>query len=203
MEFGAYYALPGSVHTVARAELSAMVTVAEMVEEGSTVEYIGDNENVVNTFHKGEDAAKASSNCDLYQLLFQYIKNRNLQFYVKWMPSHLATDPKKLEMKPSWVTQHDIDGNCQADRLAGIAARIAAVDLNAVLPVIKYTNLVKQSNIDYQQYYAICLRDPKSTELKGPECRNHRLRNALTRHSMHWYKWVPECDAHFVMLTLM
>jgi len=59
------------------------------------------------------------------------------------MPSHLDTEPDKD--KPLWVTQHHIVGNMQADRLASMAAKSAAIsDLNISAPVIYYTNLTKR-----------------------------------------------------------
>ncbi len=129
-DFGLKYPLPGDVQTVPRAELSAITTLAEIVEERSMIVYIGDNKPVIDLFHKGEVVCAKSANADLYKLLFAYINNKHLDFTVFWMSSHLdQPEPKnkkgKPKTRPLWVQEHDILGNKEADRLAERAAQLA------------------------------------------------------------------------------
>ena len=60
-EFGIKYPLPGEIQTVPRAELSAMVSLAEFVVEDAIVLYIGDNLPVIKLFNKGEQICKTST----------------------------------------------------------------------------------------------------------------------------------------------
>ncbi len=60
------------------------------------------------------------------------------------MPSHLD-EPECKKVRPDWVTDTDIVGNKEADRLAAEAGERASnmLDLNVVNRVIRYTQLVK------------------------------------------------------------
>ena len=122
-----YYPLPGEIQTVARAELSIIVALAEAVEVEAMVVYFGDNKQVVDLFNKGEAACAKASNYDLYRLLFAFIKDKRLDFTVYWMPSHLdnpqaKTKKGKPKERPLWVHNHAIKRNNEADRLADRAA---------------------------------------------------------------------------------
>ena len=62
--------------------------------------------------------------------MFQYIKNKRLDFTARWIPSHLdnpsATNNKgEKKQRPEWVKDYHIKGNKEADRLASRAAELA------------------------------------------------------------------------------
>ena len=76
----------------------------------------------------------------MYGQLFELIKSNNLGFQVWWMPSHLD-DPECKKEAPEWVTEAEIQGSVQADRLARIAAKAYTVDINVASKVTKYTHL--------------------------------------------------------------
>ena len=52
LAFGVHYVLPGAIQTVPRAELSAVVTLVEFACEGAAIEYIGDNQKVIENIQK-------------------------------------------------------------------------------------------------------------------------------------------------------
>ncbi len=62
LDLGVRYALPGETRTVPRAELSALASLVEISQEGSTLLYIGDDKPVCNLFHKGSEFCKKTSN---------------------------------------------------------------------------------------------------------------------------------------------
>lgn len=61
------------------------------------------------------------------------------------MPSHLDEEGNGNEI-PEWVEVSDVDiaGNSQADKLARIAAKRACVPLNVSAPVLYYKSLVRR-----------------------------------------------------------
>ena len=92
---GAKYRLPRPHQTVPRVELSAIATLLEYLDEGAHVTYIGDNKPVVDRYLEGEAACLRSTNGDLYSLVFKYIREKNISFSIKWMPSHLMKNLRK------------------------------------------------------------------------------------------------------------
>ena len=78
-------------------------------------------------------------------MIFEDINDRGLRVTLKWMPSHTALDEQNIETGkggkgkgkhkkkdielPNWCTKIHIEGNKQADRLAGIAARYAQLQI--------------------------------------------------------------------------
>jgi len=140
--FGLYYPLPGVHQTVPRSEISAAVTLAEMVHDEAKVVYITDNLPLYDNYSAGELKCIKSTNHDLYKLLFPHIKNKRLDFQILWMPSHLDEEEGKDKEKPEWVEDEHIQGNNQADRLAKIAAKYVELCMNAVSPTLFYNKLV-------------------------------------------------------------
>ena len=142
LQFGVHYTLPGIHQTVPRSEVSAFATLLEMLAEDSWVVFITDNLPLHKTFHQGPDVASKATNHDLYRIIFRHIESKRLNVTLLWMPSHLDTQPDKE--KPDWVTDEHIIGNKQADRLAGISANMAEVDMNAAAPVLFYSSRIKK-----------------------------------------------------------
>ena len=115
-----------------RAELSALVTLVEIVEVGSNIIYIGDNLSIIKLFNKGPDVCRRSSNADLFKLLFQYMEQRDILLTAFCIPSHLdnpqaVTKKGVPKTRPDWVQDYDIKGNNEAGRLACRAAEIAKI----------------------------------------------------------------------------
>ena len=69
LEFAVKYKLPGEVQTVPRAEASAMATAAQMAAPQAFIIYIGDNQQVISMYHKGREAATASTNSEIYRII--------------------------------------------------------------------------------------------------------------------------------------
>jgi len=166
--FGMHYPLPGVPQTVPRAEISAAVTVAEMVHEEAKVVYITDNLPLYDNFKEGEHKCIKSTNHDLYKLLFLHIKNKKLDFQIWWMPSHLDEEEGKDKERPEWVEDAHIQGNDQADRLAKIAARYVELDMNAVSPTLHYNKLVTRIQ---RRLIAILIALPHRKPLPRPQPR--------------------------------
>ncbi len=139
--FGISYPLP-NFQTVPRGELSALVTLAEFATFNASLTYITDSKYLFDMYNKGEIICTSSTNHDLYILLFKYIKTRQLNLEVKWMPSHIRTDPKKAKIRPAWVEDHNIDGNDDADKLADKAELRCRVDRNKSNPYYRNVRLV-------------------------------------------------------------
>ena len=117
-----------------------LLFLVERLECNVAVTYVTDNLNVFETFHKGEEAALKSTNCDLFKLIFQLLKTRGISVTVRWMPSHL----KPSDPRPAGVTEVDIIGNNFADVKAGVAAKRLMVPLNVSTPCLYYYSLVRR-----------------------------------------------------------
>ncbi len=110
--------------------------------------YFVDNKQVVDLFNKGQASCAKASNSDLYKLLFAFIRDKDLDFTVYWMPSHLdnpqaKTKKGKPKVRPVWVHDHDIKGNKEADELADRAAEIAELPSWLVDPLIDTLRMVR------------------------------------------------------------
>ena len=64
--FSAFFPLPGTIHTVARAEAYAFLTVCNQVSKGAEVEFITDNELLYKTFNQGREYAIQSVSEEVY-----------------------------------------------------------------------------------------------------------------------------------------
>lgn len=98
MTFTCNFGLPGHVQTVASAEVQVLQAVPEHVNYGSNVTFITDNKLLHDTFYKGGEAAKNCVNADLYALIFDDIRDRELICNVKRMPSHVNYDENGTEI---------------------------------------------------------------------------------------------------------
>ncbi len=143
-----YYPLPGEIQTVPRAELSTLVTPAEIVEEGAIIVYFWVNKQVVDLFNKGEQPCSKPSNSGLYNLLFSYRSRKNLDLTVHWMLAHLdnpqsKTKSGKPKQRPVYVHDHDVIDNKEADLLADRAAEIAELPSWQVDPLIDAVHMAR------------------------------------------------------------
>ena len=62
------------------------------------------------------------------------------------MPSHTDTDPKKLEIAPSWMKEWHANGNTQADIRADAAAdlwRVPAIKAKGILSYILNPEVIR------------------------------------------------------------
>merc|ERR1711965_260158 len=134
--------LPGKIQTVPRGELYAIVRAAQEAHEGATIDFVTDNMGNYDKFNSGRDAAILTNNGDLFKILFDEIRIKDLNFTVRWMPSHL--DIEDLNWLPSDISALDLKGNEFADKQADKAAENHLVDLNASSHYLWYINLAQQ-----------------------------------------------------------
>ena len=66
LQFAVHYKLPGPIQTVPRAELSAIVSLAEYLADGACVTYFGDNKKIIDMVCADRIKAKTSANHDLF-----------------------------------------------------------------------------------------------------------------------------------------
>ena len=138
--------LPGSIQTVARAELFVLVVLIEGCVENANIEFVTDNKTNNDLFHEAQiqfSSILHSLNLDLFRRIFKAIETKHLTVSVRWMPSHLA---EKLAKNPDFhipagVSREDIQHNSVVDTEAGERADRFAVPLNTV---IEYRKVIKQ-----------------------------------------------------------
>ncbi len=71
LRFGVNTRLPGPLQTVPRGELFAILTLANLAEPVSIIDFVTDQLNVCNAFNLGCSYCARTSNCDLFALLFK------------------------------------------------------------------------------------------------------------------------------------
>jgi len=130
--YGLHTNLPGKIQTVSKGELYALYLVVDHVHSDSVIIFVTDNYGVFEIFNKGASAAVNSANCELYGDVFSLIRGKNLAVTVRWMPSHLDEDD--APQPPEDVTELDIVGNGQADKLAGKAAELHKLPNSVAVP---------------------------------------------------------------------
>ena len=175
MLFGLYFKLNGLIQTVPRSEVAATLALVVHAAPGSILVYVTDNLPFHDNFLKGEEVAHTLTNYDLYVPLHRIIREKQIVFTVRWMPSHLS-DPVKSKGKtrPDWVTDMHIWGNDTADILADIAARYAQVSLRNQVRVKSATYLVRR--IQNRLATVVChlphrvkgVREPKAVVPRTP-----------------------------------
>ena len=167
LDFACNFSLPRHVQIVARAEAHALQIVLEHVNSGEAVTFVTDNAFVYKIFYKGKDLAIRAVSGDLYELIFEDIRDRALRVEVLWMPSHTAIEEEnkraeeddgdkgkgkgtqrrraKKEIKlPDWCERVHITGNQHADRHAGYAARYAQLPNDITEPIVKHIDTTKR-----------------------------------------------------------
>ena len=95
LEYGAKFNLPGNAQTVRRGELYALVFLIDHIPECSDIEYVTDNHAVYTVFNQGPKKTLYTVNHDLYDHLYKALSNKAAQLSVRWVPSHLDTNPRK------------------------------------------------------------------------------------------------------------
>ena len=89
-------------------------------------------------YNGGPQAGSTSSDCDLFNKLFQPWISKGIVLNVRWMPSHLKlTDPR-----PSGVSDTDIVSNGHADQQAGFASLECSVPTDLANEYSEKYNLV-------------------------------------------------------------
>ena len=164
LQFGVRSNLPGDIQTVARGELFALTDLIDRAEQFSEIEYITDNWAVFNLYNKGPKHTALSFNSDLFSHLFYTLYHKSIALQVRWMPSHLKQHPTKGVL--SCVNQEDIEGNHQADQLAGKAAIISSLPLNISANVLYYHSLTKRIQ---HRLATIIMSLPNRTKHDKPE----------------------------------
>ncbi len=142
LRFGVSFNLPGTVQTVPRGELYALVALVLFASQGSTLDYVTDNKGLYNTYTQGPKFALQTTNCDLYNMLYKAIYDKALLVEVRWMPSHLLENPTKGVY--SGVSYLDLLGNSHADKLADQAAIRFSVPINVSTKYLYYIHLTKR-----------------------------------------------------------
>ena len=103
--------------------------------------FITDSLSKYNLYHNKGNVC-VSVNADLFIELYKLITQKNIEFELKWMPSHLKTDETKRASKASWVTDFELEGNDLADKLADVAATKFQHKTCDTAHYIKYRKLV-------------------------------------------------------------
>ena len=107
------------MQTVARGELHAIVTVAELAVDNADILVYSDNLQVVK--HCQSEGVSQSLNNDLLDILSSLIKTKGLSFKVVWIRSHLPL--WQPDQWPHGTTSLQVFGNHYADKYAGEAAQ--------------------------------------------------------------------------------
>ncbi len=97
---GASFPLPGSVQTVPRAKIFALVVLVQNAPCMAILEYITDNKGLYDTFSKGPKAGARATNSDLYDDIFNLTIEKAIRLSVRWMPSHMDEEGKPRKEIP-------------------------------------------------------------------------------------------------------
>lgn len=135
--------LPGEIR-----RLPAIYIVMLKVVQGSTVEYVGDNEHIIQLARDPEAAAR-SCHSDLFATINSLISSKRLTVVFLWIPSHTKTNPEKAAKLPPWACQHHIDGNDLADSIAVAESAKCQVELEVSRPYLRYYHLVGKMQLRY------------------------------------------------------
>ena len=93
---GVYCKLPGQVQTVPRAEATALLVLLHHMAHNSIIEFVSDNETLVDAFNAGRHHCRRILNSDIYDEIFGILDCKNIKILVRWMPSHLIDLPDKI-----------------------------------------------------------------------------------------------------------
>ena len=134
---GLNFPLPGDVQTVPRAEMSAVLTVAQRAQHGANITVYSDNQLVVKQYNN--TISTQSLNQDLLVQIRDNVRLKELNFSVIWIKAHLSPwDPTTW---PPGTTFSQVIGNYYADRYAGVGAERAQLPADLVGPIRQYINL--------------------------------------------------------------
>ena len=123
MVFGAFGVLPGTHHTVPRAELYAIMEIIVNLRPLSIATITSDSLVNVDLYLRGKDAASSSANGDLWADIFQLIHSKSLEVSIRWSKGH-ASEENVLQYA---ISAKDAFGNTVADSLADRAAQLHQV----------------------------------------------------------------------------
>ena len=149
--FGVSSNLPGSIQTVGRGEVFALVLLLQNLDHHVQVEFVTDNLNLYNTYCGGKKAAVNAANCDLFNQIYELIEYKQIQLEVRWMPSH--TGKLAQSARPVNVSHFDVLANHQADHYAGAAAKAHQIDKDVAIKYLKNVALM----IDIQKRNGVIL----------------------------------------------
>ena len=122
--WGAFLALPGSIHTIVRAELYAVLVVVRNAAGQVTV--VTDSKVNADIYAAGEDDCARSANADLWAMLWKLLREKGMQLHLLWSKGHADS----IEVFETYsVTRRNLFGNLCADRLAARGAELCQVSL--------------------------------------------------------------------------
>ena len=190
-----YFALPGSIQTVPRSELQAILVVLQNVEVWLPVDIASDSLVNVALFLKGPRFTRNAANPDLWQQVWEAVRLRTADTIVRWIRSH--TGPK--EISAGEISELDSKGNEWADRMADRAAELAKVPELYAAPALARQAQVQQIQ---QRLVAVLMTHGKRASTKPraeragrAECSSEGSPHCLVEvSSQHW--WCSECLAY-------
>ena len=139
-QWGAYAALTGSVHTVPRAELFAILLVVMHVGSGEVC-VVTDSKINVDVFSLGEEKCTAAANADLWKKIFAKLNIGSISLQLQWSKGH-ADD---IETYTKYqVTPRNLLGNLVADALAEKGAKLGEVALQDAMNLKWHYSITKQ-----------------------------------------------------------
>ena len=166
-----------------------IVFLIEQAEELATINYVTDNQKVADVYNGGPQAGAESSNCDLFNKLFQLCIAKGIILNVRWMPSHL----KLTDDRPPGISDTDMMSNGHADEQAGFASLeckvptdlaneysetydLASIIRKRILAIVR--NLPARDNIKSNRIH----RDAKPTVAELISKTEHSLQHAGIRY---------------------
>ena len=123
--WGAFAPLPGSVQTVPRSELYAVLAVVLFACPSADLVVVTDSQITADTFRAGWEALDVRSrNLDLWAALFALVRSRPGRVALLWVKAHCLDDPSLI--RSYCVPFEHVIGNACADVLADRGAGLAA-----------------------------------------------------------------------------
>ena len=123
MIFGAFGVLPGTRHTVPRAELYAILEIIVNLRPLSIATITSDSKVNVDLYLQGESAASGSANGDLWADIYELIRTKSLEIFIRWSKGHATEE----NVRQYGISAKDAFGNIVADSLADRAAQLHQV----------------------------------------------------------------------------
>ena len=167
--FGAYGVLPGFVHTVPRAELYAILEIANNLAQYAVATITSDSKINVDMYESGEEQAKRSANGDLWESFYEVVERNFLKIRLRWAKGHASLDVVDRYQ----ITTKDACGNMMADSLAERAAsehEVYAEDAFATKWHIELVSRIQKRAVVLLNLYGLRKPDssPKESGTKLP-----------------------------------
>ena len=137
--WGAHAIMEGSIHTVPRAELYAIMLV--VIHAIGAIVVVTDSLVNVDIFLAGRAKCFQASNADLWKRIFARIDAGEVTLELQWSKGHADDLDTYVRYK---VTPLNMFGNICADRLANIAAESAQVSMQDAMNLKWHYSIVKQ-----------------------------------------------------------